>query len=286
MERPLSDLLAEYAGLAILTTDTMRLHQTALGHLSRLLGRTPIARDLCDETLARYTGHRIAEGKSRATIRGEVAKLLALARFAAKRRYIDAWPTFKPPKAPERAALAWTKAELDRLFQAAALTGPVGNVPGVVWWGALFSCCWDSGERIGALLDLDWSGVDLESAWIYLPAEVRKGQAQDRVYKIAEDTCRRMSLLPRSHPPFHWPYHRSTLWNRFDKLLARAELPHDRRSKFHRIRRSTASHYAAAGGDATELLGHSSRALTRKSYLDPRICGPTPAVDLLFRPGT
>ena len=38
------------------------------------------------------------------------------------------------------------------------------------------------------------------------------------------------------------------------------------------------------GGDATELLGHSSRAVTRL-YLDPRLCGPPPAVELVFRPG-
>lgn len=39
----------------------------------------------------------------------------------------------------------------------------------------------------------------------------------------------------------------------------------------------------AAGGNATELLGHSSRKVTRQSYLDPRITGPPAAVDLLFR---
>ena len=37
-------------------------------------------------------------------------------------------------------------------------------------------------------------------------------------------------------------------------------------------------------GNATELLGHSSRKITR-AYLDPRIVRRTSAIDLLFRPG-
>jgi integrase len=50
------------------------------------------------------------------------------------------------------------------------------------------------------------------------------------------------------------------------------------------MRRSVASHYEAAGGNATELLGHSSRSVTL-AYLDPRIVPQQHAVDLLFRPG-
>lgn len=284
MHFALSDLLAEYAGSALLTANTLRLHQTGCKHFSAFLGRTALVSDLTDATLCRYISSRVAAGKSRATVRGEVAKLLALWRYAAKRHYVDEWPTVRPPRAPERAPLAWSRGELDKLFAATQLAGPVGSVPGFLWWGALASCLWDTGERIGAMLSLEWYGVDLEGLTLLLPAEVRKGQTRDRVYRIAGDTAQRLALLPRDRNPFFWPYHESTLYNRYKRLLQRAGLPCDRRSKFHRIRRSTASHYAAAGGDATELLGHSSRAVTRL-YLDPRLCGPPPAVDLLFRPG-
>ena len=284
MHFALSDLLAEYAGSALLTANTLRLHQTGLHHFARFLGRIPTVLDLCDQTVCRYISSRIAVGKSRATVRGECAKLLALWRYAARHRYVEQWPSLKLPRQPERAPLAWTRPELDRLFAATQLAGPVGNVPGFLWWGALASCLWDTGERIGAMLGLEWYGVDLAGLTLVLPAEVRKGRACDRIYRIAMDTAERLSRLPRDRRPFFWPYHESTLYNRYKRLLERAGLPSDRRSKFHRIRRSTASHYAAAGGDATELLGHSSRAVTRL-YLDPRLCGPPPAVDLLFRPG-
>jgi integrase len=44
-----------------------------------------------------------------------------------------------------------------------------------------------------------------------------------------------------------------------------------KRLRFHQIRRSAASHYAAAGGDAVEMLDHSSPKITKRWYLDPRL---------------
>lgn len=281
---PLADLLREYAGLTPLAANTMRLHEGGIVQFGKSVGRLAVAADFTDAALAQHASRRLAQGRSKATVNAEFCKLLALWRFAAKQRYVEKWPTVKPPRMPERVALAWTQAELARVFAAMQLAGPVGSVPGYRWWTALLSCLWDSGERITAMLALEWSGVDLEGLTLLLPAEVRKGQTCDRIYRIAPDTAERLALLPRDRKPFHWPYCAGTLWGRYKRLLEAAGLPCDRRSKFHRIRRSTASHYEAAGGNATELLGHSSRKVTR-AYLDSRICGPPSAVDLLFRPG-
>jgi hypothetical protein len=49
------------------------------------------------------------------------------------------------------------------------------------------------------------------------------------------------------------------------------------------MRKSTASHFTAAGGNATELLDHSSVRVTKK-YLDKRIVGEQSAADLLKVP--
>jgi hypothetical protein len=68
------------------------------------------------------------------------------------------------------------------------------------------------------------------------------------------------------------------------KICKRAGLPQNRRSKFHRIRKTTASFYQAAGGSAQSLLDHSSPAVTRR-YLDPRIVAPKPAHELLPKVG-
>lgn len=83
---------------------------------------------------------------------------------------------------------------------------------------------------------------------------------------------------------FEWPYCKTYLWLMFGKLLRQAGLPNGRRDKFHKIRRSVASWFEVAGGNATELLGHSGREITRL-YLDPTICQKPQAADRLFRPG-
>jgi hypothetical protein len=46
------------------------------------------------------------------------------------------------------------------------------------------------------------------------------------------------------------------------------------------MRRSVASYFKQAGGDATELLDHSARSVTQ-AYLDPRIVTQVQAMDLL-----
>ena len=277
-------LLAERSATLSLASDTLRLHELGVEQFSRTLGRPARVDDFTDRNLARHASRRLADGRSRATIAPEQSKLLALWRYACRRGYCREWPTIGPIKIPDRVPLAWMRDEIAKLFAACETMAPVGGVPGPDWWEAILSVMWDSGERITATLGIEWWGVDLERLTILVPAEVRKGQTTDRLYPIASDTAARLALLPRDRSPFHWPYCEATLYNRYEKLLERAGLPTDRRSKFHRVRRSTASHYEAAGGNATELLGHTSRKVTRL-YLDPRIVRTPSAVDLLFRPG-
>lgn len=142
---------------------------------------------------------------------------------------------------------------------------------------------WDSGERIGALLQAEWS--HLSGEWLTLPAEIRKGGRQDRAYKLAADTLAILGSIrrPQRKLILPWPFHHTTLYNHYRRIRRRAGLPYDRRSGFHRIRRTVATFFEAAGGNATELLGHSDRRVTR-GYLDPRLLKQPQAIDLLFRP--
>lgn len=118
-----------------------------------------------------------------------------------------------------------------------------------------------------------------------LPAEVRKGGLCDRYFPLGADTIGTLNKIPRTASgPFLGVICLGTIYNRFEVILKRAGLPADRRSKFHRIRRTTLSHYKAAGGDAQALAGHSSGRVTAL-YLDPRIVRQPSAPDLLFRPG-
>jgi hypothetical protein len=73
------------------------------------------------------------------------------------------------------------------------------------------------------------------------------------------------------------------LWPAYTEILKRAGLPHDRKSKFHRMRRTVASFFEAAGANATALLGHSARSVT-EGYLDPRLVRTPQPSELLPRP--
>ena len=83
-----------------------------------------------------------------------------------------------------------------------------------------------------------------------------------------------------------WPWDSSEHWlyKTYKRMLKSARLPVGRGDAFHRMRRSVASHMAAGGFDATEALGHSSSAITKKSYLDPTIVGVAVPSQVLFRP--
>lgn len=177
--------------------------------------------------------------------------------------------------------------ETERLFAvASAAPGTIGRVATGDWWRALLLVCWDTGERIGAVWSVTWPDVDLTSGWVRVPAESRKGGRCDRLYRLAPDTVAALRPLRANGTGAVFATHfgRQALWIRLRRILRRAGLPSDRRSMFHRIRRSVASYVAAAGGNAQDVLGHSSPAVTR-CYLDPRIVEPAQAVDWLWRPG-
>lgn len=297
----LLELLSEYEKRTSPKADTVRLFKLAIRQFAKVvlatadaelitsraaadLAELPRLEDLTEERMAAFVASRRLEGIAAGTIAGEQRKLFALWRYACKRGYITIWPASHPVKVPARIPRAWTREELRRLFDATKFaTSSIRGSGSPLWWRCLFSVLWDTGERITAVLSLCWDNVDLEGLTVYIPAEDRKGGQVDRLYPIAPETAELLALLPRDRRPFWFPWTLSTLYRRLERLLKKGGLPADRRSKFHRIRRSTASHYEAAGGNATELLGHTSRKVTR-GYLDPRIVRTASAVDLLFRP--
>jgi integrase len=283
----LRDLAAEYAALTHPTIATVKLHEVALRQFARsLLKVQPEIADLTEENIARHVSRRMRLGKAPATIQGEQHKLLALWRFAARQGYLPQWPTVPAVKVPARVPRAWTQSELALVFKSFEHAKPMGACPGPLWWRSLFYVLWDSAERISAVLAAQWPHIDLDGQSLYAPAENRKGGHGDRLYPLADDTVAELRVLHSftyNTRPFFHPCHKDTLYNRLKRMLLLAGLPADRQSKFHRMRRSVASHYEAAGGNATELLGHTSRKVTRV-YLDPRICKPASAIDRLFRP--
>ena len=266
--------------------NTRRLYNTSIRTFSGYLRRPATLEDLTDLTVNRFLDFYRHIPRSPFSVNKERSNLLAMWRFACRKGFIKEWPDVAPEVEPERIPQAWTANQVCQLLSACdRQQGSIGEIPAAAWWRALHLVCWDTGERIGAVRDLQWPHADLIGSYILVPAELRKGKRRDRLYKLAPDTIQALKAIHQTEDKgiFPWPYSRTYLWNRYTRLLKQAGLPADRQCKFHRIRRSVATHYEAAGGNATELLGHSSRSVTL-AYLDPRILPKQHAVDLLFRP--
>jgi integrase len=240
--------------------------------------------DLDELTVARYLTHRVKE-RAIATAAKDRAQLRALHEFSARRKLCDHWPQYPPIRVPDRVPEAWFSGEMQRLLDAAGQEKTVlDGIPGGLWWRALLLLAYDTAERATALTSLRWRNVRGSS--VLFMAEDRKGRRRDILREIGEDTLAALEAIRGDRGPddlvFPWPRTKTYLWRRLEIILERAGLPHGRRDKFHRIRRTTASYYEAAGGSAQRLLDHSDPATTRK-YIDPRIVRPQAAPELIPR---
>lgn len=257
---------------------TARLYGNTIKQFGKFLGRDATLEDLSDLSVARYLDHR-CESRAMHTADKERNQLLAMWRCAADRRLVEMRPTIPPSKIPFRIPTAWSIDELKRLVSVAKVErGMIGDVPARIFWTALIQVLWQSAERIGAIMAVDKS--DYARPRILVRAEHRKGGKRDKLFTLTGPVCDLLDILASSkNGPllFSWPKNRLYLWQKFGKIVERAGLPGGRRAKFHQLRRSAATHYAAGGGDATSLLDHSSPRITR-AYLDPRYVdtGPQP----------
>lgn len=283
--------LADYVHLSarITSRKTHERYQAALNAYAAFLIRPPTAADLTPENMAAFIRHRRQLGRSPNTIRGECAKILALWRWLSRHKLAD-WPEVELPRGLHQMPLAWSREQLDRLWECAyTYQNCIKQIPGDLVMPCLLSVIWDSAERIGAVHPLRWERIEWESRWVTFVATERKGGIREHVARLSPATMRSLRRLQAAHlTPAGGPFlfcDRATLYYHLEKLLLAAGLPTDAKSKFHRLRRSHATHLHLAGGDATASLGHWSDSETRRSYLDVRLLGHKTAEKLLFRPG-
>lgn len=275
-----------YAPLKGICDRTILLYQFTIDAFAESVGRDPTLADLEELKVAKFLSHRVRTRKP-ATASKDRAQLRAMWEFAARRRLVDTWPTIPRVKVPERVPECWLTEEMAKIFESAAREKTViCGIRGADWWRALLMVCYDTGERIGAVQAIEWSQV--RAGAVLFRAEDRKGGRRDILREISPQTAAALEVIHAGRKPsdqvFPWPMTYTYLWKRLGIILDRAGLPNDRASKFHRIRKTTASYYEAAGGSAQRLLDHSSPATTRR-YLDPRVVKQRPAHDLLPRVG-
>ncbi len=222
--------------------------------------------ELTDENLAVYREQRLAHGLAKDSVRGELGRLMAYARWKGLN------PKTQQPKKVRREPQAWSRNELRRLFKEARTTErTIYGIPGAIYWPAILGLAYDTGERITAIAALEWSDIDFDQRSVRYRAETRKGSCADHQGTFSRGTRRDLLRLRGfgKGRPFRLGCE-STRWKAYTTLLKDAGLPSDRRSKFHRLRRTHATWLHWSGGDATASLGHSSSDITRDAYLDKR----------------
>jgi integrase len=265
--------------------NTCRLYGCTIRTLGKHLQRPATISDVGDELLlASFLEARSAAGMSPFSVEKERGQLMALARFAFERRVNPVMPSCPPTPLPERIPESWTPEDMARLMRAAEqMPGTVGGVLESAFWPALLAVCYDSGERIGAIMQC--RQADLRGNVLTVRAETRKGRRADRVVSLSPATIKRVEAMrsPGCDLLFSWPKAATYLWDRLHSILAAAGLS-GRRIGFQQVRRTGASFLAAAGEVATGYLGHavgSGDKVARRWYVDPRLTPQRPAWELL-----
>lgn len=267
--------------LAGKSPETSRLYRISVRHFSRWLGRPALLSDLTDERVGAFSEHRVEVCKSRNTAQKDVTQILCMWRYATLRQLGPPAPIVREPDGSKPVPDAWTEQELDQLIRhIRTLSAPMPNgTPARLFWEALLSLVLDTGERITACLNIKSHQLDGDG-WLFIPPDDRKGRKEGKRFKLSQNT---REVLEKLRPyqsgdsVLEWPYCRTYIWAKYGRVLDGAGLPNKRRTKFHKMRRTCATYYEAAGGDATKLLGHSNRIVT-DAYIDQRfVTTPQPA---------
>lgn len=277
------------------SANTTRLYYATFASMRRTLGREPVLADIGDdlavtrhlETLASQKSKRTGRMLSAYTIEKQRSQIMALSTLAFDRGILTGPRVdIAPEPLPERTPEAWTHEEMERLFAAASVApGRIGPLLVRAVFPALIAMIYDTGERVTACLET--LRDDYHRPHVLVRAEARKGRKKDKLFVLSPESCDLLDavIVPSAPELIHIPVsQRARIWPILGEIVKAAGLTGGRTAKFHKIRRTVASLYCAAGQDASSLLGHSSKKITERFYLDPRITGGPPApCDVLQR---
>ena len=211
---------------------------------------------LCRE----YADKREKAGISQGSVHTELGHLRSAMKFGVNNRMIESAPHIERPAKPTPKERYLTKDEIERLIDAAAS-------PHI---GLAIHLLFATAARVGAILDLEWSRVDLERGVINLrldDARTRKGRAivpMNRGIRAALQTAREAAL---SDYVVEYAGGRvNNIRKGFSAACERAGL-HD--VTLHTIRHSAAVAMVSGGipiERVAQYLGHSNVAITYSTY--------------------
>jgi integrase len=255
--------------------DTRTQYRIALRHFGRFLGHDPTLADLQDDLITAWMTRRLDAGISPTTVREQAGRVQSLWTWLAKRRKVDAFPTFVKPDSPEGMPYALSIDQLGALFRSAAKErGSLGGVPADIWWTSFLGFVWCTAERKSAAMQLryEWLNLSAPEAKAVIPAGVRKGRKKAGCYDLWPELVPLLVAVSQAGPTrdLIWPFPlcQNSFYTRYDRILKDAGIPVSRRTKTHSLRVSHATWRTVFGGDATRQLMHSDPAVTLRHYID------------------
>lgn len=260
---------------------TIQQATIVINRFENWLERPALLKDLNSKMLCDWQSWMRADEYAAPTIHHYIKWLLTMWRFAIKKRYLDdaddSPADVELLKRPRRLPVAWSKEEIETLMAAAVEThGRVLGIAAGRFWEAIISVAYDTGLRRAALIAIRLDELDMKSHLLRVPAERMKNLVE-QIFVLSDRSIAAIAAtLPPNGPArallFPWPFRSpKSLDKRLRHILARAGLPTGRRDLWHRLRRTTASHIAAAAGEAAAIrqLGHSDASCIKR-YVDPR----------------
>ena len=270
----------DYAPLRGLKPKALTQFRLTIKRYSEHLGHEPTIEDLTGISVQRFISARKLKVSAATALKDRV-HLVALWSHLFRLRRVDVAPAavLPPMRAPRRVPRAYRAHEVAAILRACLAThGGIDGRPASIWHASLVRAAFETAERVGALLAVEWRDVDLAERAILLRAENRKGAHQDLLRPISPITAGWLAELRRDAGDrrlvWRWDRTPTHLWAHFKSICKRAGV---QPRGYHGLRRAAASYIAAAGGlsEAAAALGHASASTTQAHYVDQTIAKPS-----------
>lgn len=246
---------------------TISVYRTAIRQLSAALKRDPTLDDLSDETLIVFERWLKAGNRSVYTVNERLGRIKALWRWACKQGMKGKWPSVAKIPEPEPLKPILTLEQVDQLMtHIRSLSGEVSGVRANSYWTAFHLMAWDTAERSGTLLEMEWIYIQSDGT-LAVPAIATKDK-KNHYFPLSEETLDALDKIREPKRDLIFPWDSGCFWSRYRELVEDAGLPYIKyKSGPHRIRRTVANIVRNEGGDPSEMLNHTNSAVTRKFYL-------------------
>jgi integrase len=288
MQMTLRELLIDrVAPLKNLSDRTTAMYLSTLDRFRDFLGHEPTVDDLDDLVVSKFlrwrqvTQHSKWKLISPASLAKDSAHLRSLWGWLAKKRWKKSngelleFPDYARPKVPRPVPKAFKAEDLARLVATARTRkGYIAGVPAAWYWPTKIMAMFQTGERIGAVLEIRWAQVDFERHTLTFLAASRKGRSETLTRPITPELSRMLATQKGAPNERVWPWlDDREMLSLYGSLRVLCKLAGVEYHPFHSIRKSTASYLKRAGISAKKQLGHSSEEMAEHHYYSEDIVG-------------